>query len=86
MLLSYEEDDADVHYFRYSKVRMLASIMSYETPKVVTVQNPSIGLLRQFRQQSGDTLYIFMRNLLNLTMDDAPCQLQHTQKEITTWF
>ena len=40
-----------MHYFRYSKVRMLASIMSYETPKVVTVHNPSIGLLRQCSQQ-----------------------------------
>ena len=38
---------------------MLASIMSYETPKVVTVHNPSIGLLRQCRQQS-ETHCIFL--------------------------
>ena len=26
--------------------KMLSSVMSYETPKVVTVHNPQIGLLR----------------------------------------
>ena len=42
--------------------RMCSSVIQYETPKVVTVHNPTIGLLRR-ALQIGVVLYVCLYQL-----------------------